>query len=130
MNLTRADLPAAGQEVPLDEVLRLCELAGLNELAHIIRNDPPPRPFVSDGCSVWPDTWLDGTDLYPGCFFHDVWYWSGRSGEHFRRLSADAWLMIWVAGKSSVRLGEKMFTGVRTGGAEWLQTRWRWGYGR
>ncbi len=130
MNLTRADLPSVGQVVSLDEVLRLCEQADLHELVANIRLDPPPVPFKSDGCSAWPDTWTGGADLYPGCFFHDIWYWAGYPGDHFGRISADAWLMLWVAGNVSVGLGEKMFAGVRVGGAEWLPTRWRWGYGR
>jgi len=123
-------LPPRGTVVPLDEIKAICDRYQLHELRQQIENDPPPKPFKSDGCSAWPDTWFGEKDLYEGCFVHDIFYWAGRPGDDLGRLKADAWLMLWVAGNVSVDLGEKMFTGVRVGGAEWLPTPWKWGFGR
>jgi hypothetical protein len=123
-------LPAKGAIVPLQDLKPICEHFGLHDLWRQIESDPPAKPFKSDGCSSWPDTWFGGKDLYTGCFVHDIFYWAGRPGDELGRLKADAWLMLWVAENVSVDLGEKMFAGVRVGGADWLPTPWRWGFGR
>jgi hypothetical protein len=123
-------LPAKGEPVSLERILAICEEYGLPELRQQIADDPPPKPFRSDGCSGWPDKWLGGRDLYEGCFIHDIFYWAGRAGDDLGRLKADVWLMMWVAENVSVHLGGTMFAGVRAGGSEKLPTSWRWGFGR
>ena len=94
-----------------------------------IEKDPPPKPFKSDGCSLWFDTWK-GVDLYPACFFHDLKYWSGYPKEETERLIADAELMIDVARAGVPKMAEIMFAGVRVGGHEALKRSFSWGFGR
>ena len=122
-------LPARCEPVPLERIRAICEHYGLKELWAQIEADPPPKPFVSDGCSGFPNAWIDGRDLYEGCFIHDLCYWAGRPGDDLGRLKADVWLMLWVAEHVDVHLGVLMFGGVRAGGSEKLPTPWRWGYG-
>lgn len=124
------DLPKKGEEVPLEDVLRLCTAFRLHDLADKIVDDPPLKTFVSDGCSMWPDTWVGGVDLYPWCLGHDLQYWAGQPGDDYGRLEADAWIMLNVAKHVSIELAETMFRGIRIGGAEWVKSPWRWGYGR
>ncbi len=123
------DLPEKGREVPLPEIKEICEAHGLMELWAKIEKDPPPKPFKSDGCTMWFDTWK-GVDLYPACFFHDLKYWCGYPGEEAERLIADAELMIDVAKSGVPKMAEIMFAGVRVGGHESLSRSFRWGFGR
>jgi len=123
-------LPAKYQEVSLSDIQRICEHYGLDDLWRLIESDPPPRPFVSDGCSMFLDQWTKGRDLYEGCFIHDLFYWCGRPGDDLGRLKADAWLLLWVGEHVSIKLAEAMFNAVRLGGTEKLPTPWRWGFGR
>lgn len=123
-------LPPIGEEVPLTKIREICEYFGLRELWDKIVNDPPPRPFVSDGCSMWFNTW-QGVSLYPACFLHDLKYWAGCPGEDVARLIADAELMIDVARLlNSIVLAEAMFRGVRVGGHEIFRRSFSWGFGR
>lgn len=123
------DLPKKGQEVPLPEIKQICHAYGLNDLWIKIENDPPPKPFQSDGCSMWMDAW-NGVDLYPACFLHDLKYWCGYPGEYAARLIADAELMIDVARAGAPKMAEVMFHGVRVGGHEALERSFSWGFGR
>ena len=123
-------LPERNETVSLAEIESICRHYGLDALWAHIEADPPELPFRSDGCSVWPDTWLSGRDLYEGCFIHDLFYWSGTPGDRMGRLHADIWLMLWVAEHASIELAEAMFNGVRVGGGELIETPWRWGFGR
>ncbi|MFO7984752.1 MAG: hypothetical protein R6U38_02740 [Desulfatiglandaceae bacterium] len=123
------DLPQAGQEVPLLEIKKICDAHGLSDLWKKIENDPPPKPFKSDGCSMWVDSW-NHIDLYPACFFHDLKYWCGYPGEEAARLIADAELMIDVARAGDPKMAEIMFHGVRVGGHEALKRSFSWGFGR
>ena len=79
-------LPAKGERVSLERILAICEEYGLHELRQQIADDPPPKPFRSDGCSGWPDKWLGGRDLYEGCFIHDIFYWAGRPADDLAAL--------------------------------------------
>ena len=82
----------------------------------------PPRPFVTDGCSAWPDSiWV------ACCVEHDVEYWCG--GSTAQRLDADRELRRCVAEVAGPTWGTLMFWGVRVGGGERLPFAWRWGYG-
>lgn len=123
-------LPELNTQVSMPEIQEICSHYGLMDLWSQIESNPPNIPFSSDGCSVWPDTWLKGEDLYEGCFIHDLYYWSGIPGDDMGRLKADVWLMMWVAEHVSIKLGEAMFNGVRVGGNSNIDTPWRWGFGR
>lgn len=81
----------------------------------------PDFIFTTDGCSRWPDdSWVTC------CIAHDIPYWCGGSEED--RKEADQELMHCVNGKTP-GMGNLLYAGVRLGGAPWLPTPWRWGYG-
>ncbi len=133
--LTQADevafqLPTAGQEVPMEQIKIICEHFGLETLWEKIERDPPPHPFVSDGCTRWVDE-VDGVDIYPACFRHDLKYWAGYAGEKVPRLKADAEFMVEVAELlGETAMAETMFAGVRLFGGEKLEATFSWGFGR
>lgn len=82
----------------------------------------PERPFVTDGCSLWPDgVWVDC------CVEHDIPYWCGGSPE--ARLEADRRLRACVSDASNGAAGWLMFIGVRAGGHPVWPTPWGWGFG-
>jgi len=74
--LTFPDVPAKGAFVSMDDIRRLCEAKDLPRLWRRIAADPPPKPFSSDGCSLFFNQ-LANINIYPACFFHDLKYWSG-----------------------------------------------------
>ncbi len=123
------ELPEKGQPVTLEDIIALCEAYGKDDILDVLRSDPPQDVFVSDGCSLWPDSWF-GADLFPACFWHDVRYWCGLPGDDLARLKADAELMLSVAEVAGVDLAVAMFNGVRVGGSEHLPTPFKWGFGR
>ena len=123
-------LPRHNEEVSTEQLKAIIRHYGLDDIWALIDTQPPELPFKSDGCSIWPDTWFKGKDLYEGCFIHDLFYWSGIPGDRMGRLKADIWLMMWVAENASIELAETMFNGVRVGGGELVNTPWRWGFGR
>lgn len=89
------------------------------------RNDgiPPARPFVTDGCSRFPDrSWNTSC-----CVEHDIEYWCGGSAKD--RLRADDVFGACVADRSNAFLGGLMRLGVRFGGHPIWPTTYRWGYG-
>jgi hypothetical protein len=43
---------------------------------HRLKPPLPPRPFVSDGCSCWPDS-----DWLKCCVEHDLFYWTAGPDE-------------------------------------------------
>ena len=123
-------LPEKNKEVSLKEIKEICKSYGLTDLWAKIEKDPPKKPFKSDGCSMWFDTWKD-ISLYPACFLHDLKYWAGYPGEDVERLIADAELMIDVARLlGSTEMAETMFHGVRIGGHEIFKRSFSWGFGR
>ena len=80
------------------------------------------KPFKSDGCSMFPDgNWVDC------CYWHDESYWKG--GTRKDRRIADAKLMTCVASKGYPVIAIMMYIGVRIGGAGFLPTPFRWGFG-
>ena len=124
------ELPNKGEIVDLPKIKEICEHYGLDDLWVKIENDPPSKPFKSDGCSMWFNTW-NGISLYRACFLHDLKYWAGHPGEEVERLAADAELMIDVARLlSSTKMAEAMFHGVRVGGHELFRRSFSWGFGR
>lgn len=89
-------------------------------------NDPShtyQQPFVSDGCSRWPDA-----QWHHCCLSHDVAYWQG--GPESLRLAADEALMACVVDTGYPTIAQLMFVGVRVGGVPYLSTPYRWGYGQ
>lgn len=127
---TKIKLPDIGEEVPMERIREICEFFGLQDLWKKIEKDPPKKPFKSDGCSLWFDSWK-GLSIYPACFLHDLKYWSGYEDEHVERLVADAELMIDVARiLKSTEMAETMFAGVRVGGHAMFKRNFSWGFGR
>ena len=123
-------LPEKGTVVPLETIRKICRYYGLHSLWEKIERDPPARPFKSDGCSMWFDSWR-GYDLYPACFLHDLNYWAGYPDESVERLIADAELMIDVARiLNDTRMAEIMFHSVRIGGHPVIKRSFSWGFGR
>ncbi len=83
----------------------------------------PPAPFVTDGCSAWPDAgWM------ACCVEHDIAYWCG--GSESERRAADEALRQCVASRSSAAMGRSMWVGTRLGGHPTVPMPWRWGFGR
>ena len=135
------EIPAKGQIVSLDEIEELCQARQWIRLWSKIVDDPPQKPFKSDGCSWWPDEWRSAitdllVDIYPRCFKHDLAYWSGHSEEdnieeQVHRFYADTELVTGVViDTGRPKLGEIMFSGVRMGGAERWKRTFSWGFGR
>jgi hypothetical protein len=85
-------------------------------------------PFVTDGCSMFPDgTLSDATRWQHCCIEHDFAYYAG--GPEDARQAADGQLQACVQDASSRGLADLMYYGVRVGGTPALPTPWRWGYG-
>ncbi len=123
------ELPEKGEQVPLPRIKEICDHYGLHDLWDRIEEDPPSKPFESDGCSMWFDSW-QGVSLYPACFLHDLKYWAGYPGQDVERLIADTELMVDVARLlDSTMMAETMFHGVRIGGQEIFKRSFSWGYG-
>lgn len=127
------NVPPKGTVLTLLEIQLLCEAKGLPRLWQRIQADPPPKPFVSDGCSLFFDK-IAGVEIYPACFFHDLKYWCGfpnlSKQEQIERFTADAELMIDVASLGvDFFLAETIFRGVRAGGGP-VQLPFSWGFGR
>ena len=123
-------LPGIGEIVPNDEIERICLVMGLDDLWRKIWEDPPLKPFKSDGCSLWPDTWGD-YDLYPACFVHDIKYWAGYKNERSARLKADLELALEILEiTNNCSLALLMFRGVLAGGNEIFNKSFSWGFGR
>ena len=121
---------APGHTVPpyADDAQRAAELearAGAlcaEQRAVVGREDLPPEPFVTDGCSAWPDAdWVDC------CVEHDIAYWCGGSAE--QRQEGDQRFRECVARDHGDFWGGTMYWGVRAGGSAWWPLPWRWGYG-
>lgn len=124
------NLPRKGEEVSLSKIKEICEFYGLHDLWKKIDKDPPDKPFKSDGCSMWFDSW-NWISLYSACFLHDLKYWAGYPGEDVERLMADAELMIDVARLvGATEMAETMFYGVRVGENEIFKQSFSWGFGR
>ncbi len=83
----------------------------------------PARPFVTDGCSLWPDgNWAEC------CVAHDIPYWCGGTAR--QRRDADRALRACVANRASAWMGALMYAGPRIGGHPLVPFHWRWGFGR
>ncbi len=88
----------------------------------------PLKPFVSDGCSVFPDGTFEQKELWLSCCIqHDYDYWQG--GTRQQRLNSDETLKTCVAKVGQPEIAALMLAGVRVGGTPYLPTKFRWGYG-
>ncbi|MDG9669054.1 FAD-binding oxidoreductase [Hahella sp. CR1] len=86
------------------------------------------KPFVSDGCSMFPDGSISEENLwFDCCYQHDLAYW--RGGTYEERVQADKALQQCVAGVGEESLSFVMEAGVRVGGSPYWPTGFRWGYG-
>jgi hypothetical protein len=86
------------------------------------------KPFVSDGCSMFPDGTLSENELWLECCVeHDKAYWKGGTRE--KRMDADKKLRDCVESLGEPYIAELMLQGVRAGGTPYLPTEFRWGYG-
>lgn len=86
------------------------------------------KPFVSDGCSAFPDGTLKQKELWLSCCQkHDFDYWQG--GTYQQRLTSDKALKTCVANVGEPEIALLMLAGVRVGGTPYLPTKFRWGYG-
>lgn len=84
---------------------------------------PAHAPFLTDGCSAWPD----GEDYVACCVEHDLLYWCGGSAAE--RKAADDEFGRCVSERTNALLGGWMRLGVRMGGHPVFPTHYRWGYG-
>lgn len=86
------------------------------------------QPFVSDGCSSFPNGTLGQNQLWLSCCTaHDYAYWKGGTVQD--RAAADQALEACVAAVGEPQIARLMLAGVRVGGTPYLPTRFRWGYG-
>lgn len=81
----------------------------------------PDFIFTTDGCSSAPNG-----DWAVCCVVHDIPYWC--RGSEADREAADQFLEQCV-NKQADSVGDLYYAGVLVGGAPWLPTSWRWGYG-
>lgn len=100
-------------------------------LYHLIPFKPDGQlsDFISDGCSLFPDSSLINADDWCACCLeHDIAYWKG--GTEAERLAADQALRDCVLeATGDVHLSEAMYLGVRMGGSPYFKNWYRWGYG-
>lgn len=86
------------------------------------------KPFISDGCSAFPDGTIDQKTLWLACCQqHDLDYWQG--GTYQQRLASDKQLKQCVIEVGEPTIAALMLAGVRVGGTPYLPTSFRWGYG-
>lgn len=86
------------------------------------------KPFLSDGCSSFPDgTATQNTLWLKCCTVHDFAYWQG--GSYIERENADDALRACVKTAGQPGISLLMMAGVRVGGTPLLPTPFRWGYG-
>jgi len=91
-------------------------------------HSPPIKPFMTDGCSLFPDGMLDKPELWLACCIeHDKSYWQG--GTWHQRKQADEALQACVSKLGQPEIAALMLSGVRVGGSAFWPTWYRWGYG-
>ena len=85
-------------------------------------------PFVTDGCSWFPDGTCEQEELWRQCCVsHDRTYWVG--GTRAERMAADQLLEKCVAATGQPKTAFLMRVGVWFGGSPYLPTSFRWGFG-
>lgn len=97
-------------------------------------NKPILRAFVSDGCSLSPNSFFK-VNFAQCCLEHDLAYWLGGTKE--QKNLADSQFKMCLqnklnndySGKVPMRVSETYFLGVQVGGVPYLPNSFRWGYG-
>lgn len=85
-------------------------------------------PFVSDGCSLFPNGPKEKPDAWTQCCIeHDTKYWLGGTKE--QRKQADEELFACVKRQNYPITAFIMYLGTRIGGESYSLTTYRWGYG-
>jgi len=103
-------------------------LASAAASAEIIDTTTTLKPFISDGCSIFPDgNWQSQTLWHSCCLKHDYDYWKG--GTQTQRKNSDNALKQCVIELGEAEIAELMLAGVRAGGGPYWPTPYRWGYG-
>lgn len=86
------------------------------------------KPFVSDGCSYWPEgTQSNKTKWIRCCIVHDLAYWQG--GSELQKEQVDKEFNNCIEKVEGELMADLMETGVEWGGTPRFQTDFRWGYG-
>tara|TARA_Y100000768_G_scaffold388943_1_gene389024 strand:- start:1417 stop:1956 length:540 start_codon:yes stop_codon:yes gene_type:complete len=86
------------------------------------------KPFISDGCSLWPEGTAQDRSLWlECCVFHDLKYW--RGGTQGEKNLADKEFKQCIAEKGYTQLASLMEFGVEVGGSPRYATSFKWGYG-
>ena len=116
------------RDLSLDEIKELCLECGREELWERIESNPPPTPFVTDGCTMWWDEW-NNVSLPEACLFHDLAYWLGGSDDD--RYDADIRLFDDLCDLGLPLMAHVMFAGVRAFGLPHFKraAEEHWGYG-
>lgn len=87
------------------------------------------QPFVTDGCTMFPDgTRREPKLWYNCCLAHDLVYWLG-GGKQLQK-QADQELRACVIDVSSGFRGNLMYFGVRLGHYSPIKNKYQWGWGR
>lgn len=94
--------------------------------AHPKAKTLPPKDFTTDGCTLFPDSFLNIVSWQDVCIEHDISYWGG--GSKAERDAADAKLKD-DGNKIISGLGDMMAFAAKIGGSPLLPLPWRWGYG-
>jgi len=90
---------------------------------------PVLKPFVSDGCSLFPDGTIKDKEKWKQCCIeHDIAYWQGGTKQD--RINADIKLRDDILKKTGNKeLAELVYQAVRTWGGPAFPSWYRWGYG-
>ena len=79
------------------------------------------KPFISDGCSYFPNGTFEQNKLWLSCCRkHDVDYWKG--GTYQERIVSDMELKNCVSEVGQPEIAALMLAGVRVGGTPFLPT--------
>ena len=87
------------------------------------RREAPEKPFITDGCSIWPDR-----EWKQCCVAHDAHYWCGGSVGDRKR--ADRELRTCLEKVAPSWLATLTYWGVRVGAHPIFPLHYRWGFGR
>ena len=109
----------------IDQGFKPKDIEGLRKIANQGLITLPPKPFTTDGCSLWLNSFL-GVDYTDICIEHDMKYWKGGSAED--RKKADNELKNGVNERIPL-VGSLMYMWVRAWGHPAVPVPWRWGYG-
>ena len=130
---TEVEIPDVGEKAEHAQLLAICVAFGLDEAAQLLLRDPPPRPFIFDGCSgPVPQELPSGANVVLPCLLHDIEYYTGYSdgpGADEKRAGADYRLALNMLAQGALSHEVDMFlAGVRTAGGFWPDA--KWGFGR